>query len=138
MYRVKMPNRLRYTLVAVLFVAAIGSVLIAVAQRTFHWYTLAALVVFPIGIVPLLLELPPAKNPAYGWFYNWLASCRQPPRRRYSIIALWVVIVIEQAAIAVKHGHMDWRGGLIIAIAPLVLFRFLWPLPKSWPLPKTN
>jgi hypothetical protein len=37
MYRVKMQNRLRYTLAAVLFVVAIGSVLIAVEQRAFDW-----------------------------------------------------------------------------------------------------
>jgi hypothetical protein len=138
MYRVKMPDRLRYTIVAALFVMVIGSVLIAVEQKAVHWYTWVPSVAFIIGAVPLLWELPHAKNPAYGWFYNWLASGRQPPRRRYAILALWLVIIMEQVAIAMKRGHMDWRGGLLIALVPLVLFRYLWPLPKSWPLPKTN
>src|ERR1700733_13031040 len=56
MYRVAMPNRLRYTLVAVLFSAAVGSVLLAARPRSFHWYTWAALVVFLIGTGPLLWE----------------------------------------------------------------------------------
>jgi hypothetical protein len=137
-YRVPIQGWLRYTLVAGLYVVAIGSILLATKQRGFHWYTWATLAVFLVGIVTLLLEVPPAKNPAYGWFHNWLASARRRPGFRYSSIALWILIPIGQVAIATKRGHMDYFTWFVVCAAPVVLFRFTWPLPKSWPQPKTN
>jgi hypothetical protein len=64
-YHVKMQNRLRYTLVGVLFVAAIESVLLAARQGVFHWYTRAALAAYLVGVMPLLWEKMPAKNPEW-------------------------------------------------------------------------
>jgi hypothetical protein len=46
---------------------------------------------FLVGIIPWLWEVPPAKNRAYGWFYDWLASARRRPRLRYFSIALWIL-----------------------------------------------
>jgi hypothetical protein len=92
-------------------VVAIGSVLIAVEQRAFDWYTWTTLVVFLIGIVSLLLEVPPAKNLAYGRFYNWLAGARRRSGRRYAIVALWGVVLMEQAAMVMKHDTWIGAGG---------------------------
>jgi hypothetical protein len=135
MYQVAMTNRLRYTLVAVLFTAAMGSVLLVARQRSFHWYTWAAFVVFLIGTTPLLWEKV-EKDPSYGWFYNWLASARRRPGLRYASIAIWILILIQQVAIAMKHGHMNYFTWFVVCAAPVVLFRFTWPLPK--PSTKTN
>src|SRR5271163_2804579 len=135
MYRVVMPNRLRYSLVAGLFTAAMGSVLLDARQRSFHWYTWAALAVFLIGTGPLLWEKV-EKDPAHGWFYNWLASARRRPGLRCFSIAVWILVPIGQVAIAMKHGHMDLLAWFVVCDAPVVLFRFVWSLPK--PSPKTN
>jgi hypothetical protein len=43
------------------------------------------------------------KGPAYGWFYNWMASARRRTGLRYFIIALWIVIPIEQIGIATNR-----------------------------------
>lgn len=132
MYRVAMPNHLRYTLVAVLFTATMGSVLLVARQRSFHWYTWAMLAVFLIGTGPLLWEKV-EKDPAYGWFYNWLASARRRPGLRYAIIVVCSLTLAEQMFRAFRHGLMGWHQWLLVSLISLVLFRFVWPLPKPSP-----
>ncbi len=134
MYRVSMPNQLRYTLVAILFTAAIGSVLLA-KQSSFHWYTWTALAVFLIGTGPLLLENI-ERHSAHGWFYNWLASARRRPRLRYCSITMLIVAAGEQLWHGTTHGGMVWYEWTLIGVLLIALFRFTWPLPQ--PLPKTS
>jgi hypothetical protein len=129
-----MPNRLRYTLVAVLFAAAIGSVLLA-RQRSFQWYAWTALAVFLIGTGPLLLEKV-ERDPARGWFYNWLASARRRPGLRYCSIAMLIGAASEQLWHGITHSGLVWYEWTLIGVMLIALFRFTWPLPK--PLPKTS